>query len=85
MTITIILPPDTERKLVERAKRSGQDVETLASQLIERGVTAEAPLDEILAPFRRQVAESGVSDEELTALFEEARGDVYRAKQGSQQ
>jgi hypothetical protein len=84
MTITIMLPPDTERKLVERAKRSGQDIETVARQLIERGVTADATLDEILAPFRRQVAESGISDKELTALFEEARGDVYRAGQGSQ-
>ncbi|MCY2993820.1 MAG: hypothetical protein NTY19_38985 [Planctomycetota bacterium] len=84
MTITIMLPPDTERKLVERAKRSGQDVETVARQLIERGVTAEATLDEILAPFRCQVAESDISDEELTVLFEDARGDVYRAGQGSQ-
>jgi predicted transcriptional regulator len=83
MTITINLPPETERKLVERAERSGQDVETLARQLIERGVTADATLDEILAPFRQQVAESAVSDEELTALFEEARTEVHRERQGS--
>ena len=62
MTITILLPPDTERKLVEKAKRSGQDIETVARQSIERGVTAEATLDEILTPFRRQVAESSISD-----------------------
>ena len=83
MSITIVLPPDTERKLVARAERSGQDVETLARQLIERGVTGEATLDEILAPFRRQIAESGTSDEDLAAMFEEARTDAYRERQGS--
>ena len=83
MSITIILPTETERKLAERAERSGQDVETLARQLIERGVTAEAPLDEILAPFRRQVAESGMSDEDLAGLFEEARTEAHRERQGS--
>lgn len=83
MTITIILPPETERRLVERAERSGQDVETFARQLIERGVTAEPTLDEILAPFRRQVAESAMSDEDLRALFEEARTEVHRERQGS--
>jgi hypothetical protein len=81
MSITISLPPDTERELVARAERSGQDLETLARQLIERGVAAEPTLDEILAPFRRQVAESGISDADLTALFEDARTDAYRERQ----
>jgi hypothetical protein len=49
-----MLPPETERKLVERAARYGQNVETCACELIERGVNAEPTLDEILAPFRRQ-------------------------------
>ncbi len=83
MTITIMLPPETERKLVERAERIGQNVETLARQLIERGITADATLDEILAPFRRQVSESGMSDDDLTALFEEARTEAHRERQGS--
>ena len=81
MTITIVLPPDTERRLVERAERSGQNVETLARQLIEHGVTTEPTLDEILAPFRRQVDESGISDDDLAVLFEEARMDVHRERQ----
>lgn len=32
-----------------------------------------AKLDEILGPFRKQVAESGLSDEGLGALFVDAR------------
>lgn len=85
MTITVSLSPEIERKLVERAARSGQDVESVARTLIERGVNGEPTLDEILAPFRRQVVESGLSGDELTALFEEAREEAYREKKGAGQ
>ena len=78
MTITLMMPPETQRKLVERAQRAGTDVSTLACELIERGLNVEPTLDEILAPFRQQVAASGVSEQELIALFEEAREDVGR-------
>jgi hypothetical protein len=40
------------------------------------------PSDEALAPFRRQVAQSGMSDDELRAFFEELREEVYREKHG---
>ncbi len=36
--------------------------------------------DEILVPFRRQVEESGLSDEELMAFFQEAVVEVRREK-----
>ncbi|HKI35577.1 MAG TPA: hypothetical protein VKA46_27215 [Gemmataceae bacterium] len=85
MTITVSVSPEIERKLSDRAAQSGRDVESLAREFIEQGVNGEPTLDEILAPFRRQVAESGMSDEELTALFEEAREEVYREKHGAGQ
>ncbi len=81
MTITLTMPPETQRKLVERAARAGQNVESLACELIERSLNDEPTLDEILAPFRRQVAASGLSESELTALFEESREEVDRAQQ----
>src|SRR5712691_7590441 len=81
MTITLTMPPETQRKLVERAARAGQNVESLACELIERSLNDEPTLDEILAPFRRQVAASGLSESELTALFEESRDEVDRAQQ----
>ena len=83
MTITLTMAPETQRKLVERAIRVGQDVETLACELIERSLNSEPTLDDILAPFRRQVAESGMSESELTAFFAESRDEVYRDKQGA--
>jgi hypothetical protein len=81
MPITVNLTADTERKLRERASQVGQDVAALARELIERAIDTKPSLDEILAPFRRQVAESGVTDDELTALFDEARSEAWRAKE----
>ena len=81
MTITLTMPAETQRKLIERATRAGQSVESLACELIERSLNDEPTLDEILAPFRRQVAASGLSESELTALFEEEREEVQRAQQ----
>lgn len=81
MTITLTMTPETQRKLVERATRVGRDVESLACELIERSLNSEPTLDDILAPFRRQVADSGMSESELTTLFEEARDEVYLDKQ----
>jgi plasmid stability protein len=83
MTLTLNLPPEVERKLRQRATESGKDVETIAREQIERGVSCSPTFDEILAPFRKQVAESGISDDELTDLFEEAREEVHRERQGS--
>lgn len=41
---------------------------------------AEKSFDEILAPFRRNVEESGLSDEALDALFSEARKEASRVR-----
>ena len=81
MTITLTMPAETQRKLVERATRAGWNVEALACELIEQSLRDEPTLDEILAPFRRQVAASGMSAAELTALFEEERDAVHVAQQ----
>ena len=59
-------------------------VESLVAEATRRrnriDVPAEKSFDEILAPFRRSVEESGLSDEELDALFREARKEASRAR-----
>jgi len=59
-------------KLAQRAAESGQDVAAVASDLIEQAVTRPT-VDEALASFRKQVAESGMSDEQLDDFF---RGEI---------
>lgn len=76
MTLTLNLPAELERQLRARAAEYGKDVETVAREFIEQGVSARSTLDTILAPFRNQVAGSGIRDDEFTSLFEAAREEV---------
>ena len=97
MTIIINLSPETEVKLRQCAAQTDQTIECFVERLVERVVrrvnggqpsdTATAfhstiPSDEALAPFRRDVAESGMTDEELLHFFEEMREEVYQEKHG---
>lgn len=70
--VTLRLSDLARAKLAEQAANSGQDISAVASDLIERAI-ARPTIDEVLAPFRKQVAESGMSDEELDAFF---RGEL---------
>jgi hypothetical protein len=90
MTITIGLPPDLEQKLLQAAASSGIAPDAYARKLIETGLDGSSSpnqharprtFDEILAPVRRGFEESGLTEEELTALFEEAREDAWQERQ----
>jgi plasmid stability protein len=92
MTFSITLPPETEERLRQRAAEAGQSVEGFIRQLLERAVlgpngcqapeTGAAPaaktFDEIFAPLRKEVEQSGVTDEELDRLVEQARAEVWQ-------
>ena len=96
MTLTITLAPETEKKLRERAAQAGQTAEGFVCQLVEREVLAgngnqtSAPsarqagrtFDEIFAALRQEVAESGVTDQELDSLLEQAREEVWQERKG---
>ena len=45
---------------------------------------AEKSFDEILAPIRKGFQESGMSEDEIMEMFEEAREEVYQEKLKSQ-
>ncbi len=75
------LPMDKMHKLIEKARAAGTTPEEYARRLIEQGLApSELTFDEILAPFRRQVKESGLTDSELDAFFTEARKESLREK-----
>lgn len=84
MTVTLELEPEVESRLAEKAKNNGFDVNAYVKKLIEKDVNREPTIDEILAPFRKSVEESGMTDDELDALFTEARKEVYKAKKERQ-
>ncbi len=78
MTINISLTPEAESKLRQRAAVLGQDL-TVASDLLEQAITRPS-LDELLAPARKQVAESGVTDRQLDGLFRDVLKEVRNEK-----
>ncbi|HUO10442.1 MAG TPA: hypothetical protein VM008_19210 [Phycisphaerae bacterium] len=78
--LTISLSSDIESRLTTEANRHGLQAAEYASQLLER-LLASPSVDEVLAPFRKQVADSGLSDEQLDALFENARQEVWQQQQ----
>ena len=81
MTISISLTPEAETKLSQRAARLGQDLSIVGSDLLEEAVRRPS-VDELLAPARRQVAESGMDDRALDdffrAVLKKVRGDRKR-------
>ena len=70
--VTLRLSERARAKLAEQAANSGQDLSAVASQLIEHAVTRPS-IAEIMAPVRKQVAQSGMSDEELDVFL---RGEI---------
>ena len=78
--LQIPLSPDTEEALRERAKANGEDVPSYAARLLKEALSAPS-VDELLAPFRKQVEESGITDTELNQLGEELRRDVRQEAQ----
>ena len=81
MTITITLTPEDEHRLTERAARLGQDLTIYVQNLIERDIRTPQSASEALEPFRHQVEQSGMNDEELGEFFEEVRDEVWNDKQ----
>lgn len=49
-------------------------------RLIATDLLAAKSFDEILAPIRKTSQESGGSEDDLDALFEEAREEVYQER-----
>ncbi len=77
MTLNVSLSPLAEARLRQKAEATGQSLDVYAASLLEQAASART-VDEVLAPFRRQVADSGVSDEELDSFFEGVREKAYQ-------
>ena len=87
MTIKIELRPDEERELRELARASGRDVSEYVHQVLTEHLrsgrspeAASKKFDEILAPIREGWQQSGMTEDEITALFEETRDEVRQER-----
>jgi len=62
----------------ERAKEIGVGTEEYVRYLIEEDVASPLSVRVLYAPVREQIKASGISEEELNVLLEEAREEFYR-------
>ena len=87
MTRTIEIPiPDELLTLIDqRARREGVERAEYIQAVLSREMKTDASVSEILAPFRAEVAASGITDEELNGLFEEAREESFNARRPRRQ
>jgi hypothetical protein len=70
------IPPDKLATLIERANECGTTPEEYALSLIVEALSPHGQtFDEILAPFRREVKEHGITDDQLDELCTRARRD----------
>lgn len=88
LSVTVHLPTETERRLREKAAAAGLTLEGYLGQLAERdaghGAASSLPaktFEEILAPVREEALRDPMSDEEISALVQEARAAVWQQKQ----
>ena len=78
MTVTINLPLATVEKVRARVGGGGQDLDDFVREAVEaKLVVSGLPFRKILEPIHREVAASGISEEELVALVD---GEVAAAR-----
>jgi hypothetical protein len=71
MTIRLDLPPATLQKVQDEADATGKDVETVVREAVEVGLAQrKRSLVEVLKPINEAIQASGMSDDEVTALFD---------------
>ncbi len=68
LAMRLRLTQKAKDKLTQQAVESGRPLDEVASELLEQAMSRPS-VDELLAPFRKQVADSGMSDEELDDFF----------------
>ncbi len=79
MNLTAIqLPTETIQALSVIAKEKGKTAEEYVRDMVDTEILAAKPFAEILAPMQQGFTESGMAEEEITALFEQAREEVYQ-------
>lgn len=83
MTIHVNISPDAEARLRERAAAVGQDLESYAAGVLERSAMPPLSIEEISGPVGEAFGKSGMSEDELTTILEQAKHEVRAQKRAS--
>lgn len=82
MTHTIELSELDERELTKRVAKTGLSMETILNRAVANYLAEEQSTAEILAPFRQDVAESGMTEAQLDEFFQGVRQEVWDEQHG---
>ena len=86
MELKITVSDEATSALEQRARqRSCGDLNKYVERLIAIDLLAAKSFDEILAPIRKTFQESGMSEDNITSLFEEAREEAHRERKVREQ
>ena len=86
MELKITVSEEATSALEQRARQRGcGDVNKYVERLIATDLLAAKSFDEILAPIRRTFQESGMSEDDITALLKEAREEVHQKRKAREQ
>jgi hypothetical protein len=84
MVLSLSISAEAEATLKAKAAAAGVDVETYAAALVEQAATAPLSLREISGPIAEDFAKSGMTEDELGDLLEEAKHEMRAEKRGRQ-
>jgi hypothetical protein len=84
MVLQLLISPEAEAKLKAKAAAAGVDVETYATTLAEQVTKAPLSLKEISGPIADDFAKSGMTDDELGDLLEQAKHEMRAERRGRQ-
>ena len=82
MSLTVPISREVEAKLQAKAAGAGIDVQTFAARALER-IALKPSLDEVLAPLRAEFEATGMSEDELTKLLENAKHELHADRQSA--
>lgn len=72
------LPEGTREAIRELSQSKGKSADEYLRTLIEAELLSQQTFAQILAPIREGFRKSGMTEEQLDALFEEARQKVHQ-------
>jgi hypothetical protein len=83
MALQISISPKAEAKLRAKAAEVGQELSDYAAGVLERAAEAALPLTEISGPLHAEFKASGMTDDELGDLLEDAKHRMRRQRRAS--
>ena len=80
--LTINITPEARDALQRRAHENGQKIEDLVEQIVNQQALRPS-IDSMLAPVRLQIADSGISKDDLDEFLDGVRDEIWQERHGS--